>query len=76
MSGLPEHVLKNRAKWDAWADEYVAAGERGWAQDAPAWGIWSDCRPYSLQPGLAQVSKDAFYQGSVYIRVYFLKPFY
>src|SRR5229473_552760 len=40
MSGLPDHVLKNRAKWDAWADEYAAAGERGWAQDAPAWGIW------------------------------------
>jgi SAM-dependent methyltransferase len=37
---LPEHVRRNRALWDRWADNYVAAGERGWASDAPKWGIW------------------------------------
>lgn len=40
MSDLPEHVRRNRAKWDALAREYVAAGERAWASADPAWGIW------------------------------------
>jgi len=37
---LPEHVRRNRVQWDAWAAQYVAAGERSWAQDEPSWGIW------------------------------------
>jgi SAM-dependent methyltransferase len=37
---LPEHVLRNRACWDARAADYVAAGERGWARTEPTWGIW------------------------------------
>ena len=40
MSDLPEHVQKNRAMWDAQAHKWVAAGERAWAQNAPAWGIF------------------------------------
>ncbi|HYL59824.1 MAG TPA: class I SAM-dependent methyltransferase [Candidatus Acidoferrales bacterium] len=40
MSDLPEHVRKNRAKWDALAKEDASAGERSWASDTPAWGIW------------------------------------
>jgi hypothetical protein len=40
MSDLPEHVRKNRAKWDDLAKEYAAAGERGWVRDTPVWGIW------------------------------------
>ena len=40
MSDLPEHVRKNRAKWDALAEEYAVAGERAWAPGTPAWGIW------------------------------------
>jgi SAM-dependent methyltransferase len=40
VSDLPEHVRKNRAKWDGQAEQYAAAGERAWALDAPAWGIW------------------------------------
>jgi SAM-dependent methyltransferase len=39
-SDLPEHVRRNRATWDEWARDYVAAGERGWAQEEPDWGIW------------------------------------
>src|SRR6266851_5636991 len=47
MSGLPEHVLKNRAKWDAWADEYVVRRKR---LDAGRSGVghMADGRPYSL----------------------------
>jgi len=37
---LPEHVARNRAYWDATAGEWVAGGERNWAQDEPTWGIW------------------------------------
>jgi SAM-dependent methyltransferase len=40
MSELPDHVARNRAEWDRWADEYVAAGERNWASNDPTWGIW------------------------------------
>jgi SAM-dependent methyltransferase len=37
---LPEHVARNRAAWDAKADEYVAHGEESWASNDPRWGIF------------------------------------
>jgi SAM-dependent methyltransferase len=37
---LPEHVLRNRAAWDAKADEYAAYGEESWASNEPRWGIF------------------------------------
>ena len=40
MSELPEHVARNRAYWDDLARQYVEAGERAWAREEPAWGIW------------------------------------
>jgi SAM-dependent methyltransferase len=40
MSDLPEHVRKNRAKWDDLAPSDAATGERGWARKEPTWGIW------------------------------------
>ena len=40
MTELPEHVRRNRAKWDQQAPHYVAPGERGWRDNAPAWGIF------------------------------------
>jgi SAM-dependent methyltransferase len=40
MSELPEHVRRNRAMWDDWAQKFAAAGERAWRQDNPTWGIW------------------------------------
>lgn len=40
MSNLPEHVARNRVAWDAWAAQYVAAGEAAWAREEPRWGIW------------------------------------
>jgi SAM-dependent methyltransferase len=39
-SDLPEYVLRNRSKWDAWAPEWVASGERNWARTEPTWGMW------------------------------------
>jgi SAM-dependent methyltransferase len=37
---MSEHVARNRAYWDNLAEEYVEAGERAWAREEPAWGIW------------------------------------
>lgn len=39
MSELPAHVAGNRRQWDAWAADYVEAGERAWAEE-PAWGLY------------------------------------
>lgn len=32
-------MAANRRQWDAWADDYVAAGERAWAEE-PSWGLF------------------------------------
>lgn len=40
MADLPDYVLRNRARWDEWARDYVADGEAAWAADAPRWGIF------------------------------------
>ena len=37
---LPEHVQRNRARWNAEAPSYAAGGERAWAREEPTWGIW------------------------------------
>ncbi len=37
---LPDHVVENRRHWDDNAANWVASGERAWAQDEPTWGIW------------------------------------
>ncbi len=36
-----DHVRRNRAVWDGWAGDYVAAGERAWTAAEPYWGIWA-----------------------------------
>ena len=36
----PEHVAENRRHWDRQADQWVARGERCWAQTEPSWGEW------------------------------------
>jgi SAM-dependent methyltransferase len=40
MEDLPEHVARNRAQWNDWADEYVGDGRRNWEADEPTWGIF------------------------------------
>lgn len=39
---LPDYVLRNRAVWDEWAPNWVAAGERNWAAAEPSSGMWDD----------------------------------
>ena len=41
LDDLPRHVAENRRHWDADAANWVANGERNWAQEEPDWGIWS-----------------------------------
>jgi len=36
----PEHVIENQRYWNETADQWVAPGERAWAQDEPTWGMW------------------------------------
>lgn len=40
MTGLPDHVRRNREHWDQWAHDYTKTAERNWAQDQPTWGVW------------------------------------
>ena len=40
MTDLPEHVRRNRARWDQWALEYERPGHHNWASDEPVWRIW------------------------------------
>ncbi len=35
-----DHVQVNRAHWDGQADDWVASGERSWAEPDPTWGMW------------------------------------
>jgi len=52
MTSLPEHVAENRAYWDGMADQWVEAGERGWARTIPVWGQWGiPDSEISLLPG-------------------------
>src|SRR5688572_10593948 len=39
--GLPDHVGRNRAAWEAWAPEYEAWAPRAWAQEEWTWGLFS-----------------------------------
>lgn len=40
MEELPEYVRRNRAHWDAQADQYAVSGRRAWADEEISWGIW------------------------------------
>ena len=35
-----DHARRNRTVWDAWARDYVTAGEQAWSAPDPWWGIW------------------------------------
>jgi SAM-dependent methyltransferase len=36
---LSDHVARNRAEWNKWAEEYVEPGRRAWSSDEISWGI-------------------------------------
>jgi SAM-dependent methyltransferase len=35
-----DHVVRNRAAWDAWAADYAAPGHDRWNTDAVSWGVF------------------------------------
>lgn len=37
---VDEHVALNRDYWNGMAEDWIAAGEKAWAAEAPYWGIW------------------------------------
>jgi hypothetical protein len=39
--GTADHVLANRASWDADADNWVDRGRISWAGEEITWGIWN-----------------------------------
>ncbi|HUG49270.1 MAG TPA: class I SAM-dependent methyltransferase [Candidatus Limnocylindria bacterium] len=41
MRDLPDHVSRNRARWDEWAADYARRAPEQWAADEISWGIWS-----------------------------------
>ena len=43
MNELPEYVIRNREAWRDMAADFVASGERHWAEQEPSWGVW--CMP-------------------------------
>lgn len=55
MSESHDHVLRNRASWDRWAQDYQEPGRRHWAQEEPSWGIWGvpESELHVLPDGLA-----------------------
>jgi SAM-dependent methyltransferase len=40
MGELPDHVARNRARWEEWARDYEEPGHANWASEEPRWGIW------------------------------------
>jgi SAM-dependent methyltransferase len=36
-----DHVLRNRASWDADADNWVGRGRNAWVSEEITWGVWS-----------------------------------
>ena len=66
---MPEHVQKNRVKWDALAEHYVAAGERAWRRDSPCWGIWGtpESRLHLLLEDMAGIDAIELGCGTAYV---------
>jgi SAM-dependent methyltransferase len=37
---VPEHVRRNRAQWNEWAEKFAAFADENWRAAEPRWGIW------------------------------------
>jgi SAM-dependent methyltransferase len=35
-----DHIARNRAVWNGYAESYLEAGRRAWAEAEPTWGVW------------------------------------
>src|SRR5271157_3202350 len=70
MSKLLEHVARNRAYWNDLARQYVEAGERAWAQEEPAWGIWH-VPEAELQVFFGTALRQGCYRAGMWHRLHF-----
>ena len=66
---LPEHVVRNRALWDAQAPDYVAAGRLSWSLDVPKWGIFGvpESELHVLPDDLASLDAIELGCGTAYV---------
>lgn len=60
LARLPDHAAENRRHWNADAANWVASGERSWAQAEPTWGMWgvpeADVGMFDgLEPGMRTI---------------------
>ncbi|PYM96375.1 MAG: SAM-dependent methyltransferase [Candidatus Rokuibacteriota bacterium] len=64
-----EHVHRNRARWDVEATNYVTGGERSWAREEPAWGVWrvAESQLHVLPENLAGKSAIELGCGTAYV---------
>ena len=65
-----EHVLRNRASWDADADDWVERGRTSWASEHVSWGIWHvPCaRPVGLDNSGRQLATARAFQDEFDVR--------
>jgi hypothetical protein len=77
VTGTNEHVPRNRAVWDRLAAEYAEPGLRGWAQAAPAWGIWQvpEAQAGVLPADLASRDSIELGCGTGYVSAWLAYPF-
>jgi SAM-dependent methyltransferase len=69
VTDLPEHVVRNRAYWDALAPKYAERGRGRWAQAEPSWGIWGvpESELRVLPPDLAGLDVIELGCGTAYV---------
>ena len=59
MSGLPEHVVANRAAWTKMSTDFAEPGRRSWANPEITWGMWDVLeRDLQVLRGLDLEGKD------------------
>jgi SAM-dependent methyltransferase len=69
-----DHIVVNRASWDADAPNWVERGRRSWASDEPFWGIWS--QPESeiqLLPDVAGLDCVELGCGTAYVSAWLMR---
>ena len=57
-----DHVARNRAEWNKWAEEFVEPGRRGWSSDEISWGM-TDVPESSVQVLPDVAGKDVLEAG-------------
>src|SRR5881398_3467643 len=62
-----DHVLVNRASWDADAQNWVEAGRRAWALQEPVWGRGVPESEFRLLPNTTDLDTVEIGCGTAYV---------